>query len=378
MIQNLIGRRIFHINFGFGEIVEQLSDKIRVRFDNRPREVDYLIFPSKNFRTYFKFVDENLNYEVHKEILTYKEFLDFLKWWSNGKIPMEVLEQNQKDDSKTCALKYVLREFQKHPVNRIDVKYVKKVLSTNLTYKLLFVKSKTKLDDSFFEALYRYMFILDKHIWLIIGKNCLRKYKSPDTSFYNQIIQKVPEKIKLNSNFFEFKKLSLYVYSNLNNIKCKDSDNHDSEPVTITTVNKDGKTVSFNSFQCKKCLKIYSDFDTAKKAFENLNYPLIKIVMLNEGELRLKEFSELSIYGYNVRENIYTDQQRHDLLATLMFNDILSKEKILTILQWLIKFNGKNSNCTEAVVKWKKDFSFVANYNIELQKQVMVKDIKIL
>ena len=52
-VHNLIGVRIYHINFGFGEITEQLNDKIRVRFDNRPRDVDYLIFPNKNFRTYY-------------------------------------------------------------------------------------------------------------------------------------------------------------------------------------------------------------------------------------------------------------------------------------------------------------------------------------
>ena len=378
---DLIGERIYHKTLGFGEIVEQLSDEIRICYDKNPKDPSYLLFPNINFRKYFKFLDYDLNYLVHMELLNDEEFDEFEEWWNNSKIPdrdLEILKEKRSDDLGTIAYKFFLREFLAQKLNppKIDLKYVRSILKKNPRYNNKFYKNS--IDVSFIKSLYNDLFILSKNIYLFDKESeCLTKYIVPKSSVSAKIRVNTSG-VMIQSSVYEYDKKPLYVYLNLASIKCTKFEKHLSESVTITTINSEGKIVTFNAFQCQKCSKLYSDYKTVKKYFADLKYPLIKLKFEDESVVNLRKFSELSIYGYSVGEhNAFTEQQRHDLLASIIYNQLLSKEKILSHLQWLIQFNGKKDDCKEALKKWKRDYDFVVNFNKDVKKHLLIKKIEL-
>ncbi len=374
---DLIGERIYHKILGFGEIVGQLSDKIRIRYDNNPEKSKCWSFPNISYRNYFKFLDYDLNYLVHKKLLNEAEFLKFDEWWNKKIIPdkfLKSLEEKSSDDLGTIAKKFFLREFFTQKLNPkiIDLEYVRNVLNKNCRF------NNYSIDDVFFKSLHDDLFILSKHIYYFDKESGnLTKYLVPKNNFSEKISVNTSG-IMIKSSVYKYDKKPLYVYQNLTSIKCTKFEKHLSESVTITTINSEGKIVTFNAFQCQKCSKLYSDYKTVKKYFADLKYPLIKLKFEDENVVNLRKFSELSIYGYSVGEhNAFTEQQRHDLLASIIYNQLLSKEKILSHLQWLIQFNGKKEDCKEALKKWKRDYDFVVNFNKDVKKHLLIKKIEL-
>ena len=165
--------------------------------------------------------------------------------------------------------------------------------------------------------------------------------------------------------------VTLYVYSGLNNVICIRSEKHNSKCITIETKNRKGKNVSFNAFYCPTCNKYFTTIDVVENTFPTLNFPMIKLNMstYRHDSYRMEE-SELTLYGYNVRADGLSGNERRTLLSQLLIMKILSKERIITILRNNINYNGRKKNLQAAVQRWEGDIEFVQNFDLNKQQKV--------
>ena len=73
--------------------------------------------------------------------------------------------------------------------------------------------------------------------------------------------------------------------------------------------------------------------------------------------------SLLNMYGYSVdKNNGLSVQERHDILAFIIENDILSPNKIVNYLQGFISLRKNNRSMSAAIEKWREDISYVLRY----------------
>lgn len=99
--------------------------------------------------------------------------------------------------------------------------------------------------------------------------------------------------------------------------------------------------------------------------FPLIHYPFIPLQFTNIKELQLNEQSELTIYGYNAQKNGLSEYERKNLLISLLYYKILTKHKIIQILQFNINFHQSNPIFLDAINKWEDDLDFVQNYRLE-------------
>lgn len=86
----------------------------------------------------------------------------------------------------------------------------------------------------------------------------------------------------------------------------------------------------------------------------------------------LNDHSILNLYGYNVNaiENL-SDEQRHEILASLVDRNILGKSRIASYLAYFIRCNeGKKKDFGCAINKWNRDRDFILDYKVESRKKV--------
>lgn len=165
--------------------------------------------------------------------------------------------------------------------------------------------------------------------------------------------------------------ITLCVYSNLSNVLCIKSKNHNPKNITIETKNIKNKNVSFNAFYCVVCKKYFTTIDVIKNKFPSLDFPLVKydFTYLNSDSYRKGE-SELTLYGYNVRADGLSGNERRTLLSQLLIMKILSKERIIAILRNNINYNGRKKNLQAAVQRWENDIEFVQKFDLNKQQKV--------
>ena len=91
----------------------------------------------------------------------------------------------------------------------------------------------------------------------------------------------------------------------------------------------------------------------------------------------MNEESELYCYGYNVNqtENLTTDQRRK-ILTLLIDNNLMSKNKIMNHLSYLINSRRNMNNFRYAISKWKEDNEFISKYNKQNLKNYKIATIK--
>lgn len=77
-------------------------------------------------------------------------------------------------------------------------------------------------------------------------------------------------------------------------------------------------------------------------------------------EWNLRESSELRLYGYSVSQTEAIPQSdRQALLKQLVDNGLISKQKIIQHLEWLIRTHEYNDQYDNACYKWKKDLQYI-------------------
>ena len=157
---------------------------------------------------------------------------------------------------------------------------------------------------------------------------------------------------------------------------------HPIEDVRASVIIGDNRQISIHANRCAKCGIIfmhYSEYERLKKTYPFLiaNFcelssdgytPVVNKSIASE--------SMLMLCGYNVKNGVLSERQRHLLLRNIIYNDILSKAEIIDYLEHFITFNGSKKNMFFAVSKWENDLSFVRQLDIESHPEVFVNEIK--
>ncbi len=143
-------------------------------------------------------------------------------------------------------------------------------------------------------------------------------------------------------------------------VKAKDT----SEPITIS--------IEF----CPKCDIYFINYQSLNAYQRKYHILLFRMAIfpphktLFEGEWG-REAHELKILGYSVAANSgLTISERREILTYAIDNNIfdLTKYKVKTHLEWLIRRGENNSHWIDSVPEWESDLLFVNNYNSKNEK----------
>ena len=175
----------------------------------------------------------------------------------------------------------------------------------------------------------------------------------------------------------------LYIYQR-SNIICK-KDKHSIVDVNCIIPKLNGDSVCINAQYCMNCQKFIISEDSYTSYLDDYLYLPIKLRRVGEDgtfpqHLYSRERSSnspLSLAGYSVREgNGLTEEERHNLLASLIDNGVMEKHEIIGYLELFVNTNGAKYNMARAVHKWTRDAQFVREYNMDQQDTFRIKKIK--
>ena len=169
--------------------------------------------------------------------------------------------------------------------------------------------------------------------------------------------------------------------------KCQHN-NHKLQNVTaeVQLVNQNGVLVSktFTAGFCPEC-KVYFIMDSV---FQNLKKNGILMCRIqNEGaylngktkngRMVLAEESILMQYGYNVSQTEgLTELQRRKILSILVDLKILTKNDIISYLDFFINMRESNPLFERAVAKWEEDREFISEYRTGDYQKIGVSGIR--
>jgi len=93
-----------------------------------------------------------------------------------------------------------------------------------------------------------------------------------------------------------------------------------------------------------------------------LKYSGVGSVPVYEGEFR--QYSELGLYGYKVGASGVDRKKRHEILDYIIEKKILSRNKIISLLNGNISLRKGRSDrdFTKAIHDWEEDIEYVSNY----------------
>ena len=146
------------------------------------------------------------------------------------------------------------------------------------------------------------------------------------------------------------------------------------------------KYIKFPCFKCNKCKVHYIDLDTYNQ-LKQYGYILCQVLSqreFDERESGYNPFSDLNpqslLYrcGYNVNaSNNLSDNARHVILERIISSGIITKDKVIGHLRYLIKMNQYTKSFEKSREKWKKDIEYLYNHevNVGIGKIVLSKDI---
>lgn len=121
----------------------------------------------------------------------------------------------------------------------------------------------------------------------------------------------------------------------------------------------------------KKCERCFINAEVLNKDYYSRNlFPLLNYDLANVNPSSLKEFSELYILGYSVKEGILTCEERQQVLAEIIENGLMGKEQIIRKLQFLVRFNGSKPENRVAKEKWQADILFVSQYISDNKRRI--------
>lgn len=133
------------------------------------------------------------------------------------------------------------------------------------------------------------------------------------------------------------------------------------------------KKYSFPGIYCARCGKYYI-YEHIYQEMKRKGYICCKVIKLSdltkyEEDEKNNHFatwqdkSILNLYGYTVDKNKnLTNKERHQILAFIIENNILSTQKVANYLQGFITLRKNNKNMASAIGKWKDDINYVLNY----------------
>lgn len=167
----------------------------------------------------------------------------------------------------------------------------------------------------------------------------------------------------------DIEKYVIYVYFKLNNL-CINK-NHHVESVTITAKNLlTNSYVDVTAYHCKTCDKYFINYKMLEFLFNKNIYPTFKYNVVESSWGILKPVSMLRLYGYRVRQNDLSREERQNILRQIIDYKIMRKDEIIKNIQSKIDFNGKKQGNEIARKKWEEDILFVTTYDTESQIRI--------
>ena len=76
------------------------------------------------------------------------------------------------------------------------------------------------------------------------------------------------------------------------------------------------------------------------------------------------------------QQDDFDSQTRHFVLASIIYDNIMTKGEVIQYLEFFLRQNGNRSTHRLACKKWREDLEFVQNYNINVQPKIAVSGIR--
>lgn len=176
----------------------------------------------------------------------------------------------------------------------------------------------------------------------------------------------------------DYKKFLVYTNTNL----CKRNE-HEIESIKALVkiqVGENEERYRIAAFYCKDCGIYYITEELYKQicAIGTIMCPVYSqseyLKMINSNDEGLKQESLLHAVGYNVgaKANL-SDEQRRKILNAIIENDLLSKRRVISYLQWMIDYNGRNQNMKNAREKWQSDINYLRGYVADTGVRSIIK-----
>ncbi|MCD8082325.1 MAG: hypothetical protein LUE86_02070 [Clostridiales bacterium] len=133
---------------------------------------------------------------------------------------------------------------------------------------------------------------------------------------------------------------------------------------------KEHKTVveNFNGFYCSECFKYFIPEEEYKR-LKKTGIICCKILVSSQSEHEDNPFSGFSTesvlhqYGYNVNAlNNLSRENRRDILAFILENNILSRGEIVGHIELLVNLARNRMNMANAISKWESDIAYINSY----------------
>lgn len=168
----------------------------------------------------------------------------------------------------------------------------------------------------------------------------------------------------------------VYVYHQLNH-NCVRY-NHPTESVTVLTIDiRTRKNVNVNAYYCKRCKRYFINSEVLNNLYHKKSiYPLLHFRLDDSKSGEMHDMSELRMYGYSVKVDELTTTQRQSTLAYIIENQLMTKEQIINILEFLVHFNGKRERNLSARLKWEEDIIFVSRYTHDNSRRIKAKFVR--
>lgn len=349
---NYVGKKVKHNVYGVGEIVYKDKNKVFVKFENKSYR---LSFSSSNsdFSNFFTVLNEEDN-KAKQTAIVGSLITDNLMLIELIKTVIITSPFSKQIYTANELKEILLKNYGQNPGNMISREVLINVCK-----------------DLYEEEQKHYYVSGDGNTLQIIKASSFAEWKK--MALGNVYIPTV----QINDKECDIKQFTLYVYESLNKTRCINNQSHRQENVTVKAKDITGVFVRFNAFYCSVCKRYYTTIEAVENNFYLKSYPLIRMNFCGYSEQRRRDQSELMMYGYSVKADGLSEYERQNLLAMLMNFNILSKAKIIAIIQDHINYNGRAPNMESAVSKWKSDLDFVQNFNINSQREIKTTKLDI-
>ena len=88
--------------------------------------------------------------------------------------------------------------------------------------------------------------------------------------------------------------------------------------------------------------------------------PQFKCVVFNSSNVKnLNDESVLALYGYTVKANYLSDDERHSILEYVLNNGIMTATDVINLLEFNIKFKSNNLSMRKKKKKWHEDIQYI-------------------
>lgn len=117
------------------------------------------------------------------------------------------------------------------------------------------------------------------------------------------------------------------------------------------------------AYYCSECRRYYILEDEYKR-LKSLGIICCKVVDINElnksASASWADESVLMQCGYTVSQKVNLDSKaRHSILNMVIYNEVMSRERIVDFLEWLVRKNSGSKTKMKAVMKWNADIDYL-------------------